>query len=193
MSQAYEASIPATADNRPTASAIVRVAAFLGGLCILIVAMVISLGTVVFAPLAMLIVAKVQRSRGRVLSVLGHWLTAVASVMALLALIGTISASVIPKASFDKFQRQSDSLSANRPPPAWIERMAPGTTKRVAEAKRKQSPTAETLGMAFGAAFVVVFFGLIFGSIGWVGGALIALAVKGYWPGSAARANAALA
>src|SRR5689334_22754220 len=101
---------------QPTASAFARVLAFLGGLCILIVAMVISLGTVVFAPLAMLIVAKVQRSRGRVLSVLGHWLTAVASVMALLALIGTISASVIPKASFDKFQRQSDFLSANRPP-----------------------------------------------------------------------------
>jgi hypothetical protein len=174
-----------------TASPVARVAAFLGGLCILLVAVVFSLGSALFAPLGMLIVAKVQHSRGRALSVLGHWLAAVASVMILFSLLGTIGASVVPKAAFDKFRRDSDSLSAKQPPPAWIERMAPGTTKRIAESKRKESPRAQTLGMAFGAAFVVIFFGLVFGSLGWVGGALIGMGVKGYWPGSDASSATA--
>jgi hypothetical protein len=175
----------------PTASPVTRGAAFLGGLCILLVATVFSLGSALVAPLGMIIVTKIQHSRGRVLSVLGHWVAAVASVMVLFALLGTVGASVVPKAAFDKFRRQSDSLSAKQPPPAWIERMAPGTTKRIAESKRKESATVQTLGMAFGAAFVVIFFGLVFGSLGWVGGALIGLGVKGHWPGSGASSTLA--
>jgi len=185
MSDSLHTFVPPAADNHPTAGTAARVAAYFGGICILVVATVISLGSALVAPLGMLVVAKVQRSRGRILSVLGHWLTAVGSVMILFALLGTVGASVIPKASFEKFRRESDSISAKQPPPAWIERMAPGTSQRIAEQKRKPpSATAQNVGMAFGAAFVVILFGLIFGSIGWVGGALIAVGVKGRWPGS---------
>ena len=184
MSDLPQSSGPAV---EPTASTVARVAAFLGGLCILVVGMIFSLGAALLAPLGMVVATKVQHARGHALSVLGHWLAAVGSVMVILSLLGAIGASVIPKASFDKYRRESDSVSAKQPPPAWIERMAPGTSKRLAEQRaKKPSANVQTVGMAFGAAFVVIFFGLVFGSIGWVGGALIGMGVQGRWPGSGA-------
>jgi len=186
MSDLPQSSGPAV---EPTPSTVARVAALLGGVCIVLVAMVGSLGVAFFAPLGMFLTSRLWRARGRALPVLGHWLSAVGGVIIVLTALGAIGASVVPKASFDKFRRESDSISAKQPTPAWIERMAPGTAKRLAEQKtKKPSATAQTVGMAFGAAFVVIFFGLIFGSIGWVGGALIGLGVSGRWPGSASSA-----
>jgi hypothetical protein len=184
------APIPAT---EPAAGAVPRVGAFLVALCLLIGGAVFSLGTVLFAPLGMAIATRLWRPRGRALQMVGHWLAAVSTVMALLVILAAVGASLVPKSALLGFKRTMDSATvASQQPQAvgrGIARATPSdTAKATGRVPRATSLTLTTITMSFGAAFVVIVFGAIFGSVGWAAGMLLGFAGKGRWPGAVSSA-----
>ncbi|HEY2378128.1 MAG TPA: hypothetical protein VGH98_19285 [Gemmatimonadaceae bacterium] len=166
------------------AGAVARGFAFLGALVVLIIGAIFSLGAVLLAPAGMAIGAYVWRRRGRRLPVMGHWVAAAcASTLVLLAYAG-VAASLIPKGSWEHARQAADSaqkVSAKQATPAWLERIAPGTARRAAEAPT--SERAQTFGIAAGAALATMFFVGFFGTVGWLGGMLLGFAFFGRWPG----------
>jgi hypothetical protein len=175
---------------RPAAlsGAAIRVAACIGGLLLLFGGAVFSLGSVLFAPVGMGATAWVQRRRGHRMTRAGSWLAAVASVAIVLAVAGGVLTLVIPTETWRQARLAADSASAasaKEPPPAWLERMAPGATQRAAQSA-PMSPRVETAAMLLGGSIAVGLFAALFGSLGWVAGMLFGLAFSGHWPGSAA-------
>ena len=179
------APIPAA---EPTASMISRVGAFIVALCVLIGGAVFSLGTVLFAPLGMAVGTYVWHRRGRALTMVGHWLTAVLTVMALLVILAAVGAGFVPKSTWQQFGHTMDSASVAAQRQAvgrGIARATPAdTAKATARVPRATSLTVLSITMSFGAVFVVIVFGAIFGSVGWAAGMLLGFAAKGRWPGA---------
>lgn len=177
----------ATGITGPRAGIAGRIAAFLGAVVILIGGAAVSVGMVMLAPLGMLLAAYVWRRRGRVLPVVGHWLSAMAMVAVLfLAFVGLIAA-IVPSGTWSTVQHSTDSArvaSAHTPPPAWIERMYPGASKAAAQNATAQSPTTQTVVMAYTMGFGGLIVVVVLGTIGWIGGMLLGLAVEGRWPGT---------
>ena len=180
------APIPVT---EPAAGAVARVGAFLVALCILIGGAVFSLGTILFAPLGMAIATRFWRRRGRALPIVGHWLAAVSTVMALLVILAAVGASLVPKSTLQQFKTTMDSVTVasqqRQTVGRGIARATPSDTAKAAgRLPRATSLTFTTITMSFGAAFVVIVFGAIFGSVGWAAGMLLGFAAKGRWPGA---------
>ena len=176
----------------PNAGIAARVAAFVVALCVLVGGAVFSLGTVLFAPLGMAVAAYLWRRRGRALPIVGHWLAAVISVSTLLVILAAVGAGLVPKSTWEQFGHTMDSASvvAQRQAAArGIARSTPSdTAKATSRFPRATSLTATTITMSFGAAFVIIIFGAIFGSVGWAAGMLFGFAVKGRWPGAISSA-----
>ena len=167
------------------ASVIARVVAFVAALGILIVGGVFSIGAVLLAPAVMAVSGHVWRRRGRVLSAGGRWIAATSSAILLLLLAG-LGAAMVPARTWQQVKQATDSAqvaSAHAPPPAWVERMYPGMSRRAAQAPPPSASMMTTM-MAFGAAFALIFFSAFFGTIGWGGGMLLGLAINGRWPGA---------
>ena len=172
----------------PKAGVIARIIAFVAALCVLIVGGVLSIGAVLLAPAVMAISGHVWRRRGRVLSAGGRWVAATCSAAIVLLLLAGLGAAMVPAGTWQQVKQATDSAqvaSAHRPPPAWVERIYPGMSRRAAQAP-PPSPSVMTTMMAFGAAFALIFFSAFFGTIGWGGGMLLGLAINGRWPGAPA-------
>jgi hypothetical protein len=172
----------------PNAGVAARVAAFIVALCILVGGAVFSLGTVLFAPLGMAVATYIWRRRGGGLPIVRHWLAAVTSVSALLVILAAVGAGLVPKSTWEQFGHTMDSASVVAQRQAvsrGIARATPSdTAKGTSRFPRATSLTATTITMSFGAAFVIIVFGVIFGSVGWAAGMLFGFAVKGRWPGA---------
>jgi len=180
------APIPVT---EPPSNMISRVAAFIVALCILIGGAIFSLGTVLFAPLGMAVATRLWRRRGRALPMVGHWLAAVISVSALLVILASVGAGLVPKSTWEQFGQTMDSASVAAQRQAvgrGIARATPSDTAKKSSSRlpRATSLTLTTITMSFGAAFVIIIFGAIFGSLGWAAGMLFGFAMKGRWPGA---------
>ena len=114
----------------PTASPIARVAAFVAGVVILGGGVVISAGGVLFAPITMAAAAYVKRRRGDPLTRLGHWIAACSAMAIVIFVAAGALLSATPKGTVANVMRAVDSSSAvaaKQPPPAWLERLAPGS------------------------------------------------------------------
>jgi hypothetical protein len=181
----HSAPIPET---EPSSNMISRVAAFIVALCILIGGAVFSLGTVLFAPLGMAVATRLWRRRGRALPMVGHWLAAVISVSALLVILASVGAGLVPKSTWEQFGQTMDSASVAAQRQAMGRGSARATPVDTAKATTRfphaTSVTVTTITMSFGAAFVIIIFGAIFGSVGWAAGMLFGFAMKGRWPGA---------
>ena len=179
------APIPAT---EPNGGVVARLAAFIVALCVLVGGAVFSLGTVLFAPLGMAVATHLWRRRGRALSIVGHWLAAVFSVMALLVILAAVGAGFVPTSTWTQLSHTMDSASVAQRQAAVARGMARATpadtSKTTARLPGGKSLTALTITMSFGAAFAVLVFGAIFGSVGWAAGMLFGFAAKGRWPGA---------
>jgi len=172
----------------PNGGVAARVAAFIVALCVLIGGAVFSLGTVLFAPLGMAVATYVWRRRGRVLPIVGHWLAAVVSVMALLVILAAVGAGFVPSSTWTQLGHTMDSASVAQRQAAVARGMARATPRDTANATARvpgaTSVTALTVMMSFGAVMLIIVFGAIFGSVGWAAGMLFGFAVKGRWPGA---------
>jgi 4-amino-4-deoxy-L-arabinose transferase-like glycosyltransferase len=187
MTHPSEPILPAAAE--PSAGVAARIGAFIVALCVLIGAAVFSLGTVLFAPLGMAVATYFWRRRGRALTTVGHWLAAVFTVMALLVILAAVGAGFVPKSTWEQFGHTMDSASVvaqRQEVGRGIARPTPAdTAKGTRRLPRATSLTVTTVTMSFGAAFVIIVFGAIFGSVGWAAGMLLGFAAKGRWPGAA--------
>lgn len=167
----------------PQAGTGARVGAALGALIVLLGGAIFSLGVVFFAPLGMLIGAAIWRKRGRVLSMVGHWLAALIGAAAIVGAFAAFTAAVVPQGSWDQFKHTMD--SANAVAVARTGRATPldSAASRAAR-KATSSPRGLAVMMAYGFGFAGILMILFFGTVGWIGGMLLGFAIKGRWPGS---------
>jgi hypothetical protein len=83
-------------------------------------------------------------------------------------------------------RQTADSASAQaaqKPPPAWLDRLAPGASTRYSNPTSNNSPALNAFIMIWGMAFAVCFFGSLIGTLGWIGSMLLAFSASGRWFG----------
>jgi hypothetical protein len=182
---AEPASITPITHQEPKSSAIVRVAAAVGGLAVLAGTAVISVGTVVIALIGMAVVAGVQRRRGRALTRSGHWVAACATMAVIVLALSGALLSYVPRGALSAAKQSMDSssaASAKQPPPAWVQKLYPQYSQAAANAK--PSPVMVWTSMIIGVGIAVTFFATLYGTLSWGAGMLIGLAFIGRWPGA---------
>lgn len=163
-----------------------RLGALLAGVVVLLGGIVVSLGGVVLAPIGMAVAAQVQRRRGRPLTRGGYWIAAFSSMAIVILVVAGALLSIAPTGTVANVMHAADSSSAvaaKQPPPAWLERVAPGY--RVQQARMEPSSRLLAVFAAiFGIGFAVTTFATLYGTLGWGAGMLLGLAAQGRWPGS---------
>ena len=169
-----------------------RVAAGIVGGVALITFGVFSAGTVLIAPLGMLVTAVIMRRSGKHMSMLASWIGAILASSILIAALITFASMTSKSFSIADVFRTSDSVSVaqrDKPPPQWLERVAPGTA---ASQQRQRALLGEKGTRGLTRASIVVglllggeILGMLAGSIGWMFGMLMGYAFKGRWPGQA--------
>ena len=166
----------------PQAGAGARVVAALGAIIVLLGGALFSLGGVFFAPLGMLTAAAIRRKRGRVLSMVGHWLAALVGVAVVIAAFGAVTAAFVPKGSLDEIRRSMD--SATTAAAVKSGRTTPADSAALRAARRATSSRGMAVMLAYGFGFAGILMVAFFGTIGWIGGMLLGYAVNGRWPGT---------
>ena len=164
----------------------VRLMAGVGGLAVLALTALISVGTVVIVLIGMAVIAGVQRKRRRAVTRSGHWVTACATMAVVLIAASGALFSYMPKGAMDAAKQSMDSSSAvaaKRPPPAWVQRLYPQYAQQTA-ANAKPSTAMVWLSMILGGGMFVSFFALLYGTLSWGAAMLLGLAVAGRWPGA---------
>jgi hypothetical protein len=168
-----------------------RILAFGAGLVVLAGGTIVSVGTVLVAPAGMGIAALIQRHRGRRLSRFGGWIAATGAVVVTMAVIAIVVAALTPAGVWQQARHTADSASvaqAKQPPPAWLERMAPGSS-RLAAQQQPMSPAHQTAAIAAGIGFGATFLAVLCGTLGWAAGMLLCFGIGGRWPGSVVTAG----
>jgi hypothetical protein len=163
---------------------LLRVAALIAGSAILYETARVSFGLVLCAPLGILVVSRVQRSRGRPFGAWRSWISAVCAVAIALVVIAGVAVSLVPAGTWDRIRQTADSTSAQaakQPPPAWLDRLAPGSAARYSAIRPNDSRAFNAFTMVFGGVIAAGFLGNVFGSIGWVGTMLLVFSVTGRW------------
>jgi hypothetical protein len=99
-------------------------------------------------------------------------------------LLAGVAWSLIPAGTWSRARQAADSASAvakTQPPPAWLDRIAPGTAARASMSSATRSPAMNTFTLILGAWFVAGIFGGMIGTAGWIGSMLIVFAATGDW------------
>ena len=168
-------------DPAPRAGVVARTAAGLAGVVALLIAALFTVGTAFAAPIGVALAAWMMRRRGRALSLARSWMAAAAASTAAVALgFGLLFAS-LPSGTFTSAIAEAQKAE-QPPPPAWLERIAPGSTRPNPATERivKSAPFTLYAGM-MGGVLAVVLIGSIAGSAGWGATLLLGYAGKGRW------------
>ena len=175
----------------PTAGIAMRIAMGLIGAIALVAASVFTAGGAFAGAVGILIAFAIAKRRGRRLTRWGSWFGAVGTVAVALLVAMTVVFARLPAGSVDRFQRSMDSVSAaqkQQPPPAWLERIAPGSTAASRARRSALPPGAHDAIRVWselrGGAIVGAVLSVLFGTVGWMPGLLLALAFSGRWIGS---------
>lgn len=172
----------------PRAGTVARVFAFIGAAIVLVVVTVFSVGAALAAPVGMAFAAWLWRRRDKRLPAIGHWLAAMCGVVVAIVVYAGLISAMVPSGTWKQIQHAADSAqtaSARTPPPAWLDRIAPGMAQQEAANRAKQSERVASMTMAFGLGIFAIMSGLFFGTIGWAAGMLLGLSFNGRWPGAA--------
>jgi hypothetical protein len=169
-----------------------RAIAGLAGMLMLGVFATFTMGLALAAPVGMLGAGAVARHQRVPLTRGASWLGAAIAVLATLLLLFGAFAVLSPPGTFANFRQSYDSVSTasrNTPPPAWIERFAPGASRARSNAVTvgmQNSPAftlwAAVVGGVFGFSALAAFVG----TLGWAAGLLLAYAINGSWIGAEA-------
>jgi hypothetical protein len=165
---------------------IVRIAAFVAGLAILIGAAIVSIGAALCAPIGVWLFTRFQRSRGRRFDAFGSWMSAAGAVAIGLILVACVIATQVPPGTMSRIRQASDSASAQaakQPPPAWLDRFVPGGAARYSASKQSAAYT-NAATMIFGFAILACVLGSIIGSLGWIASMLLMFSTSGRWLGA---------
>jgi hypothetical protein len=169
---------------------LVRLVAFLAGLLLLILGSLLSFGSVLVGAAGMGIVMLARHERRRRLSRWGGWLASTASVAIVFAAFVFILVQKAPPGTWSQVQHIADStavVSAKQPPPAWVERVFPGTTARSAAQRRMLSGSTEGAFLFAGLGVAGTFYVALFGTLGWGAVMLLGFGARGRWLGGADR------
>jgi hypothetical protein len=179
---------PPTPSEPSRAGWVARLAVGVIGAVALIVAAVCTLGAALGAAVGMLAARSMARGRRRPLTRRSSWVGAVAAAGLSLLVAGGLVVVSLPSSTRSQFARTLDSASVESnkaPPPAWAERIAPGShaTSRAQQTVLGPGITKAIgiWGAAMGTMLVLVFFSVIFGTAGWIAGLLLAFACTGRW------------
>ena len=179
------------------ASVVRRLAAAGGGAITLVVCATFTFGTVLAAPLGVLLARALARRRQRRLTRGAAWLGAVlASFIAVPVVFGGMLA-MSPPGTIDTARAVIDSAQAQRKParvPAWLERISPPQTQRQTAMTEKMAGSRAFIAIfsIIGLVMAASFLGTIAGSIGWVASMLFGYTITGRWlPGGDALPVAA--
>lgn len=161
-----------------------RVAAALGGVLVLALGVVMSLGTALVALAGMGVAALVARWRKRPFTRVTGWIGAATAAAFALAAAGGYVASVMPAGTFDRVQHVSDSVTAARraDPSSWEQRVAP--TPRGADSLASRLTTTRAFrvwSVVMGGLIAFSLGGALVGTMGWGAGMLLAYAASGRW------------
>ena len=169
-----------------------RIVAAIGGMIAMGLVSAISFGTALLAPLGMWIAARIMRREQQPLTRFTSWLGAffaVGMVIMVAAAVSIIGLTVGEREP--AVQRAIDSATAanrEKPPPAWLERIAPGSAAR---AKARPVPTGTSAvaigvgGGIIGAVMLGAIAGLVIGSLAWAACLPLYYAINGRWLGQA--------
>ena len=179
--------IPPSDASPPAGGTLGRVLAALAGLLVLGLAMFVTLGGAVLAPIGMWLASIVLRQRRRRLTLWASWVGAVGTVCLVLLLVLGTALAATGGDTIAKIQRTMDSSTAaqrTKPQPAWVERMTTPGSRARSEAMQRQMQgshafTATTL--VFGGIIAIEFFAAFIGTLGWAAGLLLYYAVRGRW------------
>ncbi|MDB4914911.1 MAG: hypothetical protein JWM95_2555 [Gemmatimonadetes bacterium] len=178
---------PALLESPRSTSAVFRLLAGGGGICLLLLGAVISFGGVLLAPLAMWIAATVLRRKGKKLEKWPAWFVACGVICVLTLSISAAAWQRTSGASIDQIHHNMDSLAAVRrtnPRPSWQDRLSPpGAQERADVMTRRmgQSRTAMTGMLLVGGILVAEFYAVFVGTLGWGGALLLHYSLKGRW------------
>ncbi|MDB4907742.1 MAG: hypothetical protein JWO05_2526 [Gemmatimonadetes bacterium] len=172
-----------------------RIAAFVGGIIVLALGSVISVGAALLAPIAIFVASRIVKARGGALTLWSSWVVAACSVGIGILLGGAVVALKLPNGSLQQVRTSYDSSSAQaakQPPPKWLERIAPGSAARASQAQPR-SHAMQTGLLAVGGMMMFSMLGGIVGSLGWAAALLLAFGAQGRWIGAGTGASPEIA
>jgi hypothetical protein len=166
-----------------------RFAAALAGAVTLVVCIPLTLGTILAAPLGVLVARWLARRGQRPLSRGAAWLGAVLGSFLGVALLFTVLLAMAPPGTLTEVRAAMDSSLAKQEPtelPAWLERINPQARQQSAATEQMMSSKGfVTFFGVVGAVFACSMLGTLAGSLGWVASMLISYAIRGRWlPGA---------
>ena len=161
-----------------------RIVAAVVGVAALAFAARFTVGGAVLAPVGIFVAWLVTRRGNRRLSRPWSWFAAVAAVEIALLGAGGYAAMHAPPGTLSQIQHATDSAQANATPPAWMERIAPGSTARARAQSGSVSGAFSVWALVVGGMIVSGMIAMVVGTVGWLATLPIAFAITGRWIGA---------
>ena len=166
-----------------------RILVGVAGAAALLLVSIFTLGSALVAAIGMGIGSAIARRRGKRLTRAGSWISAVAGVgIVLLGFFGVMAARIDTRGFNKDFQHAMDSVRTHpRPPPAWLERVAPGAAARARSRNAASSPTVDAAAgiwaIGVGAMILAAVGAVAVGTVGWLATLPLAYGITGAWIG----------
>ena len=159
-----------------------RLLSGVGGVVVFLIAFVLSLGAAVAAPLGMLLVHRWAVRHNRRSSWIASLVGAVLASSLAAAALGLLLFALAPRPTQQQLQTAVTETQRREPVkmPAWYARVFPQAAHTDSVTQQlMQSPGFMKVTLLLGAAFAALLFGVLGGTLGWCGSALLRVAWSG--------------
>src|SRR5258705_7806231 len=158
------------------ANPVLRALSALGGLIILLASGLFTLGSSLAAPIGFWLASRRARGRGRPLTRLASWLSAVFASIIVFGLGLLLLAAILPSDAWEEMKKSATEARAAQDtvsPPAWTKTLPQAAQSDSLVKKVASSPGAFVVMLGIGVFFTCIAFGAIAGSAGWVATVLL--------------------
>ena len=164
---------------------VARLVAGVGGVLAIVLVSLFTLGGALLGACGVGLAAARARRLGVATTRRGSWLGAVATVGISLLVGGGIAVTRLPDGTLAQFRQTMDSASASTSTttPAWLERVAPGTTARVSKSQEPawwQGPVT-AWATVIGVVLVWAIFAGLIGTVSWLATMPLVYGLTGSW------------
>ena len=161
---------------------IIRLLSGIGGVIVFLVALVVSLGAGLAAPLGMFLMQRWAKRHNRRPSRIASLVGAVLASSAAAAAVGLMLFALAPRPTQQDLQTAFTEAQQQPPPkmPAWYARVFPQAARTDSATRQLiQSRAFMTATLILSAVFVALFLGVLGGGLGWCGSVLLRVAWSG--------------